>query len=103
MANQYKQKECPVCYTVHRKRGLYCSQSCANSTRTVSDDQKKKIKKTLKEYQNSPEGLANAQRQSLRASAMRNDEPMPVTIEDFAVDLPDFPELPEGYDHAEKW
>lgn len=107
MANQYKQKECPVCYTVHRKRGIYCSQSCANSTRTVSDDQKKKIKKTLKEYQNTPEGLANAQRQSLRASAMRNDEPLPVTIEDFAVDIPDTRDLSDfdldGYDRADNW
>jgi hypothetical protein len=29
---------------------------------------------------------------------------MPVTIEDFAVDLPDFPpEIPEGYDRADNW
>jgi len=103
MANQYKEKNCPVCNSTHRKRGLYCSQSCANSTRKQTTETVKKIKRTIADYQNSPEGLANAQRQSLRASAMRNDEPMPVTIEDFAVDLPDFPELPEGYDHAEKW
>ena len=103
MPNQYKLKQCPVCYSDHRKKGIYCSQSCANSTRQQTTETVKKIRKSVNEYQSSPEGLANAQRQSLRASAMRNDEPMPVTIEDFAVDLPDFPELPEGYDHAEKW
>jgi hypothetical protein len=103
MPNQYKEKKCPVCNSLHRKRGLFCSQSCANSNQTKSPEHVKKIKKSIAEYQNSPEGLANAQRQSLRASAMRTDGPMPVTIEDFAVDLPDFPELPEGYDHAEKW
>jgi hypothetical protein len=103
MPNQYRLKQCPVCYVDHRKKGVYCSQSCANSNQTKTPEHIKKIKKSIAEYQSSPEGLANAQRQSLRASAMRNDEPMPVTIEDFAVDLPDFPELPEGYDHAEKW
>jgi hypothetical protein len=103
MPNQYKEKKCPVCNSLHRKRGLFCSQSCANSNQKKTPEHVKNIKKSIAEYQNSPEGLANAQRQSLRASAMRNDEPLPVTIEDFAVDLPDFPELPEGYDHAEKW
>ena len=67
----------------------------------------KRIKKSLNEYQNSPEGLANAKRQSLRASAMRNDEPLPVTIEDFAVDIPDTTELSDydldGYSRAENW
>jgi uncharacterized Zn finger protein (UPF0148 family) len=104
MPNQYRKKNCPVCFIEHRKKGVYCCQSCANSDRTVTEEQKKKIKKSIAEYQSSPEGLANAQRQSLRASAMRNDGPMPVTIEDFAVDLPEFPpELPEGYDRADNW
>jgi len=106
MANQYKEKECPVCFVLHRKRGLFCSISCANSTRTVSDESKKKIKKTLREYQSSPEGVANAQRQSLRASAMRNDEPLPVTVDDFAVDIPSLdPDLSDynDYNKAERW
>ena len=87
----------------HRRRGLFCSQSCANSNQKKTPEHKQRIKQSIAEYQNSPEGLANAQRQSLRASAMRAGEELPVTIEDFTVDLPDFPELPEGYDHAEKW
>ena len=104
MPNQYRKKNCPVCFVEHRKKGAYCCQSCANSDRTVTEEQKKKIKKSIAEYQNSPEGVANAQRQSVRASAMRAGEELPVTLEDFCVDLPDFPpELPEGYDHAEKW
>lgn len=107
MANQYKEKECPVCYVLHRKRGVYCSISCANSTRSVSEESKQKIKKTLREYQASPEGVANAQRQSVRASAQRNDEPLPVTIEDFVVDLPDIRDLSDfdldGYDKGESW
>jgi len=104
MPNQYKLKQCPVCYSDHRKKGNYCSQSCANSTRQQTTETVKRIKKSVNEYQSSPEGVANAQRQSLRITAMRAGEELPVTIEDFCVDLPDFPpELPEGYDHAEKW
>ena len=105
MPNQYKEKECPVCYSLHRKRGLFCSQSCANSTRQQTTETVKKIRKSVNEYQNSPEGLANAQRQSLRASAMRAGEELPVTIEDFAVDVPDIREMPDldGYDKAENW
>jgi hypothetical protein len=103
MPNQYKEKKCPVCSVTHRKKGIYCCQSCANSNQTKSPEHVKRIKKSIAEYQSSPEGVANAQRQSVRASAMRNGDELPVTLEDFCVDLPDFPELPEGYDHAEKW
>jgi hypothetical protein len=38
---------------------------------------------------------------------MRNDEPLPVTIEDFAVDIPDTRDLSDfdldGYDRADNW
>jgi hypothetical protein len=104
MPNQYKLKQCPVCYSDHRKKGAYCCQSCANSTRQQTTETVKRIKKSVAEYQSSPEGVANAQRQSVRASAMRNGEELPVTLEDFCVDLPDFPpELPEGYERADNW
>jgi hypothetical protein len=105
MPNQYRKKNCPVCSVEHRKKGVYCSQSCANSNQKKTPEHVKKIKKSIAEYQSSPEGVANAQRQSLRASAMRNDEPLPVTIEDFAVDIPDIQDLPDldNYDKAERW
>ena len=106
MPNQYKEKKCPVCYSLHRKRGLFCSQSCANSTQKKTPETVKKIKKSIAEYQNSPEGLANAQRQSLRASAMRAGEELPVTLDDFAVDIPTLnPDLSDysDYNKAEDW
>jgi hypothetical protein len=105
MPNQYRKKNCPVCSVEHRKKGVYCSQSCANSNQKKTPEHVKKIKKSIAEYQSTPEGVANAQRQSLRASAMRNDEPLPVTLEDFAVDIPDLQDLPDldGYDKAERW
>jgi len=37
---------------------------------------------------------------------MRNDEPLPVTIDDFSVDIPELPPDPSDYDHydrAEDW
>jgi hypothetical protein len=105
MPNQYRLKQCPVCNSDHRKKGAYCSQSCANSNQKKTPEHIKKIKKSIAEYQSSPEGVANAQRQSLRASAMRAGEELPVTIEDFAVDIPELREAPDldGYDKAENW
>jgi hypothetical protein len=44
------------------------------------------------EYNRTPEAIA--QQKLLHTGA---------TIDDFYIELPDFPELPEGYDHAEKW
>jgi hypothetical protein len=29
--NQYREKTCPTCNTVHRKRGPFCSRSCGNA------------------------------------------------------------------------
>lgn len=109
MPGQYKLKSCPVCSTEHRKRGQYCSQSCANSTREITTETMTKIKRSVAEYQNSPEGLANAKRQALRASAMRNGDELPVTVEDFAVDIPDIRQLSDyddilsGFDRADNW
>jgi hypothetical protein len=40
---------------------------------------------------------------ALRNTSMAQGLPPPVTVEEFCVDLPDFPELPEGYDHATDW
>ena len=103
MPNQYKEKECPNCAVKHRKRGVYCCQSCANANQFKTPEHVKKIKQSIAEYQASPEGVANAHRQSARLSAQMTGAPPPVTIEDFCVDLPEFPELPEGYDHASDW
>ena len=107
MPGQYKLKNCPVCNTEHRKKGQYCSQSCANSTRQITPETLKKIKRSVAEYQSSPEGIANNQRQSLRMSAINAGEVLPVTIEDFAVDIPDITDLRDydldGYDRGENW
>ena len=40
--NRYREKTCPTCLTVHKKRGPYCSRSCGNS-RVHSDERKEQL------------------------------------------------------------
>ena len=39
----YRQKTCPYCGAQHKKRGPFCSKSCSNRNRTLSDTTKAKI------------------------------------------------------------
>jgi hypothetical protein len=103
MSGVYKEKNCPNCGILHRKRGNYCGQSCANESRDISEATKKKMSRSQVAYTMTPEGVAAAKRQSMRATAYYKGEELPVTIDEFCVDLPDFPELPDGYDHATDW
>jgi DNA repair exonuclease SbcCD ATPase subunit len=109
MAGVYRLKECPSCGVEHRKRGQYCSQSCANSERVTTDETKKKLAEANREYNQSPEGIANAKRAAERLSLMNKGlESDLVTIEDFAVDIPDIKDLRDydgldGYDRADSW
>jgi hypothetical protein len=50
------------------------------------------MRKVSEDYHKTPEAIA--------AKKMINS---PLTTEDYAVDIPNFPELPEGYDIADKW
>lgn len=92
MPNVYREKNCKHCGILHRKRGVYCGQSCANKDREVSDNVRENMRKVATEYHQSPEGIA--------AGKLLQS---PLVAEDFAVDIPEFPELPDGYDIAEKW
>jgi hypothetical protein len=110
MPGIYKLKRCPTCDKEHRKKGLFCSQSCSNTNRPVSDETKSKLKKATREYQNTPEGLATARMNSERRAAMnRGLEYEGVTVDDFAVDIPtirsldDYDGLLDGYDKASDW
>ena len=93
---QYKEKSCKHCQKLHRKRGPYCSQSCANYDRPeysqkVSDN----MRKVATEYNRTPEAIA--QQKLLHTG---------ITIEDFAVDIPDLdPDLSDynDYNKAERW
>lgn len=50
------------------------------------------MRKVAEDYQRTPEAIAR--------NKMINS---PLSSEDYAVNLPDFPDLPEGYDIADKW
>jgi hypothetical protein len=96
--DRYKEKKCQRCGNSHRKRGKFCSQSCA-SRKTHSEETKEKIAESRREYFNTPQGIAEANRRT-----QENINPgSTVNQSDFAVDIPIIPELPPGYDAAEDW
>lgn len=92
MPGVYKLKTCPNCKKDHRKQGIFCGQSCANSYREVSDNVRENMRKIAKEYNATPEGLATSK-------LMSNG----LTAEDYSIEIPDILDLPEGYDIADKW
>lgn len=99
-SDRYKEKTCGVCGTKHRKRGLFCSKSCSNSQRPISDNIREGMKKVSREYQFTPESIAN---QKLFAAGKI------VPSEDFAIQIPDikslddYDDLLDGYERGENW
>jgi hypothetical protein len=90
---QYKEKSCKYCNKLHRKRGPYCSQSCANHDREPTERMREAMREVAVEYNKTPEAIA--QQKLLHTG---------ISIEDFCVDIPETPpELPEGYERADKW
>ena len=93
---KYKEKECKFCSIKHRKKGPYCSQSCANRDRPeYSQKVADTMRKVAIEYNKTPEAIA--QQKLLHTG---------ISINDFAVDIPDLPpDLSEysDYNKAEDW
>ena len=94
MPGVYKLKTCPKCGTEHRKRGAFCSQSCANQ-REASEEKKEKISATVKEYTQTPEGLATAamvsrlnEKKAIDNEKRRKGEYI-LQDEDYYVEIPD--------------
>ena len=50
MPNVYKLKECPTCGAEHRRRGPFCSRSCASRARVHSQETKTKIADSNREH-----------------------------------------------------
>ena len=98
MPGVYKEKNCKYCNKLHRKRGVYCCQSCANADRVPTDNMREKMRKVATEYNQTPEAIAKQK--------MINTPLASMTIEDFAVDIPDLPpDLSDwsDYDKASDW
>ena len=93
---KYKEKECKFCSIKHRKKGPYCSQSCANRDRPeYSQKVADTMRKVAIEYNKTPEAIA--QQKLLHTG---------ISIDDFAVDIPDLPpDLSDyiDYNKAEDW
>jgi LPS sulfotransferase NodH len=91
----YREKVCPKCQKKHRKRGIHCSQSCANLHRPASDKTKDALRKTAIEYNRTPEGIAQ---QKLFNSGLVSDD-FAVSIPELSPDLSDY----NDYNKAEDW
>lgn len=94
MAGVYRLKNCPKCGVEHRRRGPFCSQSCANQ-REASEEKKETISATVKEYAKTPEGIATAamvSRQNIKRAednAKRKKGEYVLEEDDWYVDIPD--------------
>lgn len=93
---KYKEKECKFCSIKHRKKGPYCSQSCANRDRPeYSQKVADTMRKVAIEYNKTPEAIA--QQKLLHTG---------ISIDEFAVNIPDLPpDLSDytDYNKAEDW
>ena len=98
MPGQYKLKQCKFCNKDHRKKGLYCSQSCASRDREPTEAMREGMRRVAIEYNRTPEAIAKQKQIGTPLATM--------TVDDFAVDIPtilDYDDLPPGYDHGENW
>lgn len=98
MPGVYREKVCPVCDKVHRKRGKFCGQSCANSQRPISDNIRKNMRNVARDFNQTPAGIAQ---QKMFANTVFKSE-------DFAIDIPVFRDVDDydildGYEPGEKW
>lgn len=59
--SRYREKTCPTCATVHKKRGPYCSRSCGNA-RVHTDEHKEHLAKKSSEAYHSGATKENTER-----------------------------------------
>jgi endogenous inhibitor of DNA gyrase (YacG/DUF329 family) len=103
----YKQKTCPRCGTVHKKRGPYCSRSCGNVREHTEEDKAIRSQKLL-EYHQTPEGAATRAKAAKHLAATNRGEEIEMSgVDDYAVNIPDVTDYVAEYDitweRAEKW
>jgi hypothetical protein len=103
MPGVYREKECPVCEKKHRKRGIFCGQSCANKQREYTEETKEKISKSVGEHFLSPEGITSAIWNNRRVHALREGKEIPVNGEEYVVDIPTIHDIPKEYMPNDLW
>jgi len=99
---KYKEKNCKFCQSLHRKRGPYCSQSCANRDRPeYSANVASAMRKVAIEYNQTPEAIAKQKQINTPLASL--------TADDYAIEIPDiktlddFTDYIDGYNKAEDW
>jgi len=101
MSDRYKEKNCKFCNKLHRKRGIYCGQSCASTDREPTDTMREAMRKVAIDYNRTPEAIAKQKQINTPLAAM--------TVDEFAVDIPDIKDLSDysefldGYERGERW
>jgi len=95
VVGNYRLKNCKRCGKEHRKQGPYCSLSCGNVR--VHSEQDKLIRSIkLKEYHDTPEGIAtrrklsNHHKKRAETNHARANGEYILQPDDYAVQIPDF-------------
>ncbi len=57
----YREKQCPYCGKLHKKRGPFCSKVCSNKNRTYSDATRLKMSQSQSLAQSTPESMERNQ------------------------------------------
>jgi len=91
--DRYKEKNCKSCGKSHNKRGPYCSKVCSNEGREVTEETKAKLTKASREYQQTPEAVAN-KRQLVNQNQTK--------AEDFAIEIPEVRDISD-YDFLDDY
>lgn len=89
MPGKYREKHCKFCQKLHRKRGPYCSQSCASTDREPTERMREAMREVATEYNQTPEAIA---RQATINTSLRT-----LTADDYWVDIPKFDEDDDGF------
>jgi hypothetical protein len=90
---RYREKSCKKCGKTHKKRGPYCSKVCSNKDREVTEETRAKLTKASREYQETPEAIAN-RRQLVNKNQTK--------AEDFAIAIPDVRDISD-YDFLDDY
>jgi uncharacterized Zn finger protein (UPF0148 family) len=93
LAGVYREKECPRCGILHRKRGQYCSASCGN-VRVHTEEDKKIRSLKMREHHLTPEAIAQTKRFTKNAALIQQGVKVEsLTAEDYDIQLPDFDKI----------
>lgn len=91
MPGIYREKTCPKCGVIHRRRGPYCSRSCAMSSRIVSDETKQKhSENNKKRYEDKTSDAYLDNLENIKAAAKKskgiNPDPIPPQFRNEYID-----------------